>query len=245
MGEIVSFFLSIFKSSDASAAEMLFISSPDNKAYIKKKGQTAAILSLAVLFFIILLNFLYIEELSYSDGVIVPKNKIYKLDHLFGGVVKKIFVEDGQAVNEGDFLLLLDDQETTYVLQEAQIEQAFINLEIEYINALFEEKEADLNILFEEKRIERLQHFYQKKIIMNRYRKKKEEFRNKKDLLNIYKALLEKELISKATFLEYRDAIDKFTIEQMDKMYSLQKVSMKNKNTNEQPRSKLRGIRLE
>ncbi|NQV48196.1 MAG: HlyD family type I secretion periplasmic adaptor subunit [Rhodospirillaceae bacterium] len=53
-------------------------------------------------------NFTKLEEVTVTEGVVVPQGDIKTIQHLEGGIVKKINVIDGQLVEEGSPLILLD-----------------------------------------------------------------------------------------------------------------------------------------
>lgn len=53
-------------------------------------------------------NFARLDEVAVANGEVVPMGKVKVIQHLEGGIVKEIFVREGDTVKEGDPLLLLD-----------------------------------------------------------------------------------------------------------------------------------------
>ena len=64
--------------------------------------------SLLVLFFC-WATFADVQEVAVAQGEIVPSGHIQTIQHLEGGIVREIMVEDGQLVEKGQPLLKLDD----------------------------------------------------------------------------------------------------------------------------------------
>ncbi len=53
-------------------------------------------------------NFSQLEEVTVTEGEVVPLGDVKTIQHLEGGIVKEIHVTDGQVVREGTELILLD-----------------------------------------------------------------------------------------------------------------------------------------
>ncbi len=53
-------------------------------------------------------NFAKLDEVSVAPGKVVPQGKTKVIQHLEGGIVEEIFVNEGDTVAQGDPLLLLD-----------------------------------------------------------------------------------------------------------------------------------------
>jgi len=58
--------------------------------------------------FVIWANFAHFEEVAIATGEVVPQGQIKVVQHLEGGIVKEIFVREGDRVKAGDPLLQLD-----------------------------------------------------------------------------------------------------------------------------------------
>jgi HlyD family secretion protein len=70
------------------------------------------------------------QEFIPVDGVVYPKNTIY-IDAVQGGIVEKVFVEDGALLNKGDTILKLSNpnMELSFMEQETRIYDAINNLQ--------------------------------------------------------------------------------------------------------------------
>ena len=80
--------------------------------------------SFFIIFFIIFLIFLLFISLGYyfsnakldiiaeTDGVVIPSSKVKTVQHLEGGIIKKIFYNSGDVVKKGDLLLELEPVKT-------------------------------------------------------------------------------------------------------------------------------------
>ncbi len=127
-----------------------------DKAIEKKKWTTKKILnitwiSLLIIFILYLLFFrdkrssLYVDKSQITiatvkadkfqefipvDGVVYPKNTIY-IDAVQGGIVERVFVEDGALLNKGDTILKLSNpnMELSFMEQETRIYDAINNLQ--------------------------------------------------------------------------------------------------------------------
>jgi len=53
-------------------------------------------------------NFSELDEVAVADGEIVPLGKVKVVQHLEGGIIKEIYVREGDTVKEGQQLLQLD-----------------------------------------------------------------------------------------------------------------------------------------
>lgn len=70
------------------------------------------------------------QEFIPIDGVVFPKNTIY-IDAVQGGIVEKVYVEDGAMLKKGDSILKLSNanMELSFMEQETRIYEAINNLE--------------------------------------------------------------------------------------------------------------------
>ncbi|MCF8308890.1 MAG: efflux RND transporter periplasmic adaptor subunit [Bacteroidales bacterium] len=150
-----------------------------DRAIKKKKwtGQKIASISAIALFafFIIYLLFfrdnqskLYVEKNQLSiatvkqdkfqefipvDGVVYPRHTIY-IDAVQGGIVQKVFVEDGALLDKGDSILKLKNSsmEIRYMEQETRLFQALNDLENTKISLrknLYKREEELVNIRYQ------------------------------------------------------------------------------------------------
>ena len=152
--------------------------------------------SFLIIFFIIFLIFLLSLSLGYylnnakldiiaeTDGVVIPSSKVKTVQHLEGGIVKKIFFNSGDVVRKGDLLLELEPIKTLSSFSE--LEKRLTNLSIN-ISRLRAESEMKSPI-YEESLI-------QKHSILIEESKKLYEVRTKKYKASIFeqKSILKNE----------------------------------------------------
>lgn len=85
-----------------------------------------------------------IDEITRGMGKIIPSTEVKLVQHLEGGVVRKINVRIGDAVKAGDALIVLDPKRQQASLADAQSELSAINSEIFRHEALL--KGSALNV---------------------------------------------------------------------------------------------------
>jgi HlyD family secretion protein len=121
------------------------------KKWTTKKILNISLISVFVLFLLYLLLFrdksskLYVEKSQISvatvlkdkfqefipvDGVVYPRNTIY-IDAVQGGIVERVYVEDGALLEKGDTILKLANanMELSFMEQETRIYEAINNLQ--------------------------------------------------------------------------------------------------------------------
>ncbi|MBC8489251.1 MAG: HlyD family efflux transporter periplasmic adaptor subunit [Bacteroidetes bacterium] len=98
---------------------LLFIRDKRSKLYVDKSQITVATV-LADKF----------QEFIPVDGVVFPRNTIY-IDAVQGGIVEKVYVEDGALLKKGDTILKLSNanMELSFMEQETRIYEAINNLQ--------------------------------------------------------------------------------------------------------------------
>ena len=69
-----------------------------------------------------------LDIIAETDGVVVPSSKVKTVQHLEGGIVKKIFFNSGDVVRKGDLLLELEPIKTLSSFSE--LEKRLTNLSI-------------------------------------------------------------------------------------------------------------------
>lgn len=76
-----------------------------------------------------------IREVANTTGEISPAGQILTVEHLEGGIVNELLVEEGQLVNTGDALARLEKQDTTAELARIQSRLSYLELEEERLRA--------------------------------------------------------------------------------------------------------------
>ncbi|MEP4767282.1 MAG: HlyD family type I secretion periplasmic adaptor subunit [Roseibium sp.] len=76
-----------------------------------------------------------IREVANTIGEITPAGQILTVEHLEGGIVRDILVEEGQLVKAGDPLAKLEKQDTTTELARIQSRLSYLELEEQRLRA--------------------------------------------------------------------------------------------------------------
>ncbi len=90
--------------------------------------QSARLLKIFILVFFVMLvtfvlwaHFSVIEEITVATGKVIPSSQVKHIQNLEGGILKRLFVKEGQTIKKGQSLALLDD---TKFLSEFRQEKA-------------------------------------------------------------------------------------------------------------------------
>lgn len=97
-----------------------------------------------IIFLIIWASFATIQETSTTFGEIVPKGRIQKVQDPAGGVVKTVFVNNGEIVKRGQVLIKMDEASRKAELEKAQSREIALILNKERLEAYVAKKPADL-----------------------------------------------------------------------------------------------------
>ena len=104
---------------------------------IRKKNNSFFIIFLIIFFiFLLFISFGYyfnnakLNIIAETDGVVIPSSKVKTVQHLEGGIVKKIFYNSGDVVKQGDLLLELEPIKTlsSYAELEKRLTTLSINI---------------------------------------------------------------------------------------------------------------------
>jgi len=68
--------------------------------------------ALAIAIFLIWANYAYIDEIARGDGEVIPSGENQMIQNLEGGIVEEILVKEGDAVEQGQVLLKIDNQKS-------------------------------------------------------------------------------------------------------------------------------------
>ncbi|MCD4735062.1 MAG: efflux RND transporter periplasmic adaptor subunit [Bacteroidales bacterium] len=141
------------------------------------------------------------QEFIPVDGIVYPKNTIY-IDAVQGGIVERVFVEDGELLEDGDTILKLSNpnMELSFMEQETRIYEAINNLQNTKIN------------------LERNKYIRQKEIVQLQY----EIDQTNKDFTR-KKQLYDQKVISDVEFEDARRDYE-FTIKQLRISFDLKKL---------------------
>ena len=106
---------------------------------------TMTIVSMALMTFIVWAGFTNINEVARTPGEIVPRGHQQIVQHLEGGLVKEIFVQDSEIVDKGKILVTLDDKSLKKDIERLNTKQIFLKQQIERFRAYIEKREPNFS----------------------------------------------------------------------------------------------------
>ncbi len=122
----------------------------ENKYEKKFVGRSLKIsLFLFFIIFISLINLKIIEVLSLADGKIIPQGRIKFVQHLEGGIVEQILIEEGETVEINQPLIVLSKKKASSEFEEINTRLKSIDLSILRVDA---EKKSQSSISIPESR---------------------------------------------------------------------------------------------
>jgi adhesin transport system membrane fusion protein len=169
-----------------------------------------------------------IDIISMTQGVVVPSSQLKSIEHLEGGIVKKILVKEGDIVKSGDPLIELeataseaDLNESTLRLNNLKLdhirlvheaankekllfpkEHSFNPKDIEQIKAVFRSRRKNLNSQLEEQTFSIAQKEIEQKEHMAKLNKLEERLKLVQEQVKISEELLKDELTNRYKHLD-------------------------------------------
>lgn len=170
----------------------------NNKSEIFSKKIKLLIIFL-ICFSLVIINLRIIEVLSLADGEVIPQSRIKYIQHLEGGIVEKILVNEGEKVESNQPLVILSKAKASSEYEEIESRLNSIELSILRINAekKFLDRIPDSKILstFDAEKIK-----FENELLMSRKKniesEKKTMKKNIKNIQKRYKLLKEQTTIS-------------------------------------------------
>lgn len=113
-----------------------------------ENAQSAGIFShlalwIALLFIVIGItwaNFAVLDEVTVGEGKVIPASQVQVIQNLEGGIVKKIFVHEGNLVKAGQPLMQLDNTRFDSDYEQAQSKSISLMIKIARLSAVIENK---------------------------------------------------------------------------------------------------------
>lgn len=93
--------------------------------------------------FIVWASIMRIDEVAIAFGSVVPSGSVQVVQHLEGGIVHDILVEDRATVEAGQVLVRLDPIQATAELEQARSREGSLLLKIERLRAFVEGREPN------------------------------------------------------------------------------------------------------
>ena len=170
----------------------------NNKSEIFSKKIKLLIIFL-ICFSLVIINLRIIEVLSLADGEVIPQSRIKYIQHLEGGIVEKILVNEGEKVESNQPLVILSKAKASSEYEEIESRLNSIELSILriYAEKKFLDRIPDSKILstFDAEKIK-----FENELLMSRKKniesEKKTMKKNIKNIQKRYKLLKEQTTIS-------------------------------------------------
>ena len=77
-----------------------------------------------------------VDEVAVTSGEVVPSGQLQSIQHLEGGIVKQILIEEGQLVEEGQVMIRLNETAAETELQKLEARRAGLEIRSERLRAL-------------------------------------------------------------------------------------------------------------
>lgn len=106
---------------------------------------TMTMVSLALLSFLVWAGFTNINEVARTPGEVVPQGYQQTIQHLEGGIIKKISVREGQIVKAGQTLIVMDDAAIKEDYERAKTKQLYLDQQSERLRAFLEGRDPDFS----------------------------------------------------------------------------------------------------
>jgi len=91
---------------------------------------------LAILALFTWMYFAELDEITRGEGKVIPSKQLQVIQSLDGGIVEKIFVNEGEAVNQGDLLIRIDQTRFLSGLMENRSQYLSLSAEAARLSAL-------------------------------------------------------------------------------------------------------------
>ncbi len=101
------------------------------------------IVSATLAAFVLLASIATLDERAVAEGEILPLNFVQPVQHLEGGIVSAVLVEEGEIVEKGQILISMDATAARSELETLQARYAALNLQIERLRAFAAETTPD------------------------------------------------------------------------------------------------------
>ncbi len=80
-------------------------------------------------------HFAVVDEVTRGDGKAIPSSKLQKVQNLEGGIVKELFVREGQVVDVGAPLIRLDETRFSSNVSETEADRQSLQLRVKRLQA--------------------------------------------------------------------------------------------------------------
>ncbi|MCD9531955.1 HlyD family type I secretion periplasmic adaptor subunit [Photobacterium carnosum] len=127
------------KNISISTNDLDFIDDKSSALLLNTPKSARIILWVIVLFFFIAFTWAYfakLDKVTTGSGKVIPSSQLQVVQNLEGGIVKQVFVKEGQQVKKGQTLLLIDDTQFKSDFEEKTQSLAAMQADSLRLNAL-------------------------------------------------------------------------------------------------------------
>lgn len=96
-----------------------------------------------ILAILVWISIMKVDEVAIASGELIPHGELTRIQHLFGGKVLTIHVEEGELVSEGDTLFQIDAENAAVTLQEVAVRKEVLLASKLRLEALLQKKDVD------------------------------------------------------------------------------------------------------
>lgn len=100
-----------------------------SSSYVRREGFIRVVLILFVVLFLLSTIF-PVEVVAVASGEVTPSGQVKRIQHLEGGIISEIVVEEGQRVSQGDVLMRFEGVSATADMNELDAYLASLRLDI-------------------------------------------------------------------------------------------------------------------
>jgi len=104
-------------------------------------------ISLAICAFVAWAAVTNVDEIAVTSGEVVPTGRVQTIQHLEGGIVSEILVEEGMVVDKGQIMVRLGKAVAYAELSQQAARLASLRLQSERLRAIGENREPDFSFL--------------------------------------------------------------------------------------------------
>jgi len=120
---------------------------------LEEAGSSILIRSAMIAIALVICAFLFwagitnVDEVAVTTGEVIPTGKVQSIQHLEGGIISKIPIQEGELVEKEQVLLELEPSGPVSELNQIKARQAALELQVERLRALGTMREPDFSFV--------------------------------------------------------------------------------------------------
>lgn len=109
-------------------------------------------IAIVICLFLIWAHVTKVDEVAVTSGEVVPTGQVQSIQHLEGGIIQEILVDEGETVEAEQILIRLDPSGAATELNQMRARQAGLDLQAERFRAIGSNREPDFSFVGDEYR---------------------------------------------------------------------------------------------